>query len=146
MSEDTKTTIDPRRVIDIMKHCLFNDDELETSESGEQRPPKDCVFARGITNKYCFHPGRLESHRDEIRGMLECLDDNFWKSKESQGEGGGGSFLNLCHDRHGNLWTGLHSTMEALCCLAIGLELGDWLGLELFGQLPGGMPYFVAKI
>lgn len=58
--------------------------------------------------------------------------------------GGGWTFLNACHDRHGNLWTGFHRRMEELFML--GLAIGKVHCLfprDLWDALPGGMPFYM---
>ena len=95
------------------------------------------IVIEGIVHKVAFDPGRVAGQRDAVVAMIADLQDEFITTR-----GGGWSFLNLCMDRHGNQWTGLHLAMEQLCMLAIALELGRWvLPKELWSALPGGMPY-----
>jgi len=124
------------RVEVIMRDSLFTDKETNNAES----LPVDAVLVEGIINKYGFHPGRLETHRKEVREILKLLPDTFMKEK-----GGGWSFLNLCYTKDDVQW-GEHKDMEALCCLAIGLDLAHWQMREMTSILPGGMPYVVFTI
>lgn len=89
-------------------------------------------------NEFGFHPGRLESHREQVKAMLAELDDSF------QAKGGGGmSFLNACMTKDGEQW-GEHRNMEQLFVLGIGLGLAKWLSdRSLWRAMPGGMPYVV---
>lgn len=124
--------LDPQRVEEIFLDCLFRDGE-DTSTH---------VKAEGIMATIGFNPERLEGHRQEIEAMLAELPDDFRESG-----GGGMSFLNACMDRHGNQWTGLHQTMDQLFTLGIGLDKASFLlPREMWGALPGGMPYLVVKI
>ncbi|HEX7484447.1 MAG TPA: hypothetical protein VF281_04850 [Candidatus Saccharimonadales bacterium] len=111
--------------------CLFRDGEDTTNY----------VVAEGIVQTVGFHPGRLEEHREEIHEMLAELPDSF-----KQSAGGGMSFLNACMDRHENQWTGVHQTQEQLVQLGIGIEEASYLlPREMWGMLPGGMPYIIVK-
>lgn len=128
--------INAGRLHEIVVDSLFTDEEVNRSPI--PGPPEDAVVVDGVMSMFGFHPERLESHRAEVREMLETLRDEFWLSK-----GGGWSFLNLCEDRDGNLW-GQHRDCEALCVLAIGLGLGSFpLPREIWPVLPGSVPYFV---
>jgi hypothetical protein len=63
----------------------------------------DGITAEGIVHRAVFSSASIDAHREEIRGMLAGLPDEFRRSG-----GGGWSFLNACLDRHGNQWTGMH--------------------------------------
>jgi hypothetical protein len=99
----------------------------------------DQVLVEGIISQFGFNREILESHRDEITGLLAELPDEFKKSG-----GGGWSFLNACQDRDGNQWTGMHWTMERLFALGMGLGLVQSLmPRDLWKVLPGGVPYYM---
>ena len=121
--------LDPQTVTEIFTDCLFRDGE-DTSGA---------VTAEGIMINAGFHPGRLAAHDHEIAELLDDLPDQF---KTSTG-GGGWSFLNACTDRRGDLWTGMHATVEQL--MLLGLAAGRVscpMPRELWSALPGGMPYY----
>ncbi len=100
-------------------------------------PNKKYIKVEGIMDSFGFHPERLESHRLEVLDWISQLPPEFLKSG-----GGGWSFLNLCNRADGQQWADDHKTMQALCCLAIGLDLGRWLLLrDFWSAFPGGMPY-----
>ncbi len=127
----TATTINPERVHAIFFDCLFKEGE-DTSKH---------VKVEGITANVGFHPERLNGHKAEIEAMLNELADDFKKSG-----GGGMSFLNACNDKYGNQWTGLHQRMEQLFQLGIGVGKAELLmPREMWGVLPGGMPYCVVN-
>lgn len=116
-----------RRVDELMRACLFQDDETFDG----------AITVEGIINNYGFHPGRIAEHAGEIGELLAELPDEFQADK-----GGGWSFLSACDDRHGNQWTGLHLVMERLFCLGIAAGKAEWLlPRKLWQALPGGMPY-----
>lgn len=118
-------------------HSMFVDSLYKEGEIIEGQMPEETVLVVGISANFGFHPQRLESHRQEVKDMLEQLPDDFKKSS-----GGGQSFLHMCEDKDGELWTGLHRTVEQLMCLAIGLKLASYcLPKDSWAALPGGMPY-----
>lgn len=140
-------TIDAGRLEEMFRDSLFEDDEIDgirddrnlTVESYMEMPEDQRPFiaVQGVIHNVAFHPQRLESHRDEIRGMLEQLPDSFRVSV-----GGGMSFLNMCMTRDDQLW-GEHPNVEQLATMAIALGLGTWPApKEMWSILPGGMPYF----
>lgn len=119
------------RVNAIMHDSLHRDDE--STDAG--------VRADGIMRNFCFHPGRLESHRGEVIDILRKMPEAFF----SHG-GGGWSFLNLCMTKDGEHWAE-HPTMEALCVLAFALKLGRWvMPKDFWVAMPGGMPYVVFNV
>ncbi|MDE2188262.1 MAG: hypothetical protein KGJ35_00830 [Patescibacteria group bacterium] len=125
----TAIKLDSARVNEIFMDCMFKDDEDKSK----------FVRADGIVCNVGFHPGRLESHKNEIIAMLDELPDDF-----KEPGGGGMSFLNACNDKHGNQWTGMHRDMEQLFQLGIGIrKVKCLLPREMWGSLPGGMPYYV---
>lgn len=111
---------------DILKKVLFNE--------GESRD--DAILADGILNDFGFHPVRVTEAKLEIDRLLLELPEQFQKAK-----GGGGSFLNACEDKHGNLW-GEHVEIEALVCLGIAVGSASWILKNMAASLPGGVPYF----
>lgn len=127
--------IDAGKLNEVLIDCLFKEEEIV-----DGKPIVEPVKVVGIMREFGFHPGRLESHKEEINGMLDQLPEKF-----HEGVGGGYSFLNACMDKEGNQW-GEHSTVELLMCLgtAIG-RVAYCLPREIWGALPGGMPYFVVK-
>ena len=120
-------TIDPNRVDQILKDCLFKDNEDSSNH----------IRVEGITVNMGLHPERLNSYKDEIINMLNLLPDSF-----KLGGGGGMSFLNMCNTNDGNLWTGEHRIMESLVLLGIGINRVKFLMPKFYWDvLPGGMPY-----
>jgi len=116
-------------VENVFMDCLFKDGE-NTDEH---------IKAEGITSVVGFHPERLESCRENVKSMLDCLPSDF-----HQNEGGGMSFLNACNDKNGKQWTDFHQRMEQLFQLGIALDLAKYLmPKEMWRALPGGMPYIV---
>jgi len=116
-------------VHEILIDCLF--------KQGEEHLHPTAILARGVVTSLGFHPDRLESHREEIRELLSQLPDTF--KKES---GGGMSFLNACNTQDGTQW-GEHRNIDELIMLGLATGMVQFcLPREVWGALPGGMPYF----
>jgi hypothetical protein len=119
----------PQAVSTIFLDCLFRDEEL----TGD-KPPPDAVLVEGIVTSAGFHPGRLKQHEAEIVALLGELPPEF---KD------GWSFLNMCTDKHGNLWTGVHRSVEELVLLGMGIgKVKLCAPREMWAVLPGGVPYY----
>ncbi len=126
--------MDARRLDEVFMDCLYT--EEETKDLHEGRVPEGTVLVEGVVRNYGLHGGRLESHREEVRAMVNEMPEAFFP-----GTGDGWSFLNLCETRKGERW-GQHRNMEQLCVLAIGLGMGHWLlPRPSWSAMPGGMPY-----
>lgn len=129
--------IDYQELSMCMLDCLFKSEELPD----DRTPPDDAVMVKGVMRSFGFHPGRLETHRDQVRGWLEQLPHTFREDIESGG-GGGWSFLNGCMLENGEQW-GEQPDVEEL--FALGQALGMvkcQIPPELWGALPGGVPYY----
>lgn len=95
------------------------------------------VLVDGVVRKFGFSPEKIAEHKEEIRALLDDMPDEF-----QMGKGGGWSFLNLCNDRSGEQWTGLHQTMEELVALGQAAGMAKYLmPRDMWAVLPGGMPY-----
>lgn len=123
-------------VTEVTKACLYQDGEV----TSEDEIPEGSVVVAGILNSFAFHPERLESHREDVRSMLNQLPGEFI-------DGGGWSFLNMCLRKDGEQWTGLHLVQERLAALIIGLGYGAWFPptRDSWGVMPGGLPYLVVS-
>lgn len=133
------TLINPELINSIFMDCLFREEEVTGLTS--DGVPKNAVKVKGITSTFCFHDERLESHRAEIKDAASHLPKTFYPV--SEGGGGGWSFLNLCNDENDEQWTGLHQRMEQLSCLAVGLNMAQFMTLTPMYLMPGGMPYII---
>lgn len=95
------------------------------------------VIVRVVMRTFGFVRAKLEERTQDITDMLAQLPDGFF-----QGRGDGASFLQACETRDGVQWGG-HASMEEL--FALGMAIGRatcLLPRELWGALPGGMPYY----
>lgn len=107
--------------------CLFKKGE-DTSNS---------VKVEGIMKNFGLHPQRLEEQRELVTAMLAELPVEF---KDAW------TFLDICTNKNGELWTGEHSVCEQLIVMAIGLNLMDYcFPREMWAILPGGVPYLIVK-
>lgn len=120
----------------IVVDCLFRDDEIENG-----KPKVPMLTGTGVVRSFGFHAERLTSHRNDVADMLNQLPDTF--KPESQGGGGGWSFLNACVRKDGEQW-GEHKDIEALVALGHALGMVKFpFPREMASVLPGGMPYIV---
>ena len=111
----------------IFLDCLFKDGEDTTNY----------IPVQGLTRRFGFHPGRLNSHREEIIELLNELPEPFMEKK-----GGGWTFLKACNTKDGELW-GQHPNMEQLFCLGMGIGKVKCLTpREIWPYMPGGRPYY----
>ena len=119
--------IDASRISEIVKECLFKEDEDSSA----------AVVSAGVTRTFGFHPDRLKSHQAEVTEMLLQLPEEFHYD--------GWSFLNACVDREGNQW-GDHPNVEELFVLGQAMGMVHCvLPREMWGMMPGGMPYYTVK-
>ena len=127
------------KVSKILMDCLYREEEVGEVEDG--KAPEGAVVIEGIMQKFGFNPERLEVHKAEIRELLAELPDEFMADK-----GGGMSFMQACVDRNGDQW-GEQPTMDELFVLGQAAGMVKLLmPREMWGALPGGMPYFVVDV
>lgn len=121
----------------VFMQCLF-DEDVDTSNS---KP------VQGITMKVEFDPIQLRKNLDKIEQLLSQLPDEFYlKTEDRPNAGGGYSFLNLCSDKNGNLWTGLQTNCDKLLCLGLAIDKAQiLLPREFWNMFPGGVPYICIK-
>ena len=116
------------RLAEILSDCMFQESELVDGV-----PVIEPVKVEGILHNFGFHPDRVCNHKQEIISMVNELPDAFTK---------GWSFLNMCVDKEGNQWTGLHIVMEQLLALGLAInKISYCLPKHMWHLLPGNMPY-----
>jgi hypothetical protein len=117
---------------------LTSDNVSQTFQSCLAEDESSGVVVDGVVTRASLSQSAVTAHLEDIRSMLSELPPEFQESS-----GGGWSFLNACNDRRGRQWTGLHRTMEELFLLGLAAGLVEsLLPRELWGSLPGGMPYY----
>lgn len=123
----------------VLKDCLFKDDELPENPTEDNLP--EHVKAQGVMNQFAFHPARLESHREDVKSMLEQLADDFMHDK-----GGGMSLMQMPFTRDGVQY-GEQRDADLLFVLGAGMGYCSFvLPREMWRALPGGMPYIVVNL
>lgn len=126
--------------------CLPDEDEalyerIQLAFNAGEEMPEGLIAVSGIVSTFVFDEAKLEAHKDEILEMLADLPDEFLT--ETQGGGGGWSFLNGCMRRDGVQWTGFHRQQETLFCLGMGIgAVEEQLPRDMWSKLPGGVPYY----
>lgn len=131
--------IDAVKVSRIFYDCLYTDEEVKGLEPG--KPPEGVVIVHGITMNGGFHPGRLESHREEVKEFVDNLPVEFQKVDPGGVGGGGYSFMKMPVDKNGEQW-GEQKNAQELMLLALGLKLMKYcMEREFWHMLPGSVPY-----
>lgn len=121
-----------QEVEEIFIKCLYSEDELI-----DGKPSTEPIIVTGIKMSVGFNPINLNKYKDKINSILDVIHETFKQ---------GWSFLNLCLDKNKNIWTGQHSTMEKLLLLGLAIDrIAYCCKRELWGVLPGGMPYIFIK-
>lgn len=121
--------IQSNRVHELFMNGLFKEEELVNG-----KPVVEPVVAEGVRVRIGFHPERIRQAKDEISAMIDSLDPSIDTDE-------GISFLNICQDKNGNLWTGLHQICDELVTMGIALELLEYvLPRDLWMLMPGGVP------
>ncbi len=128
------------------RDCLLPDDDPRIKDL-EHLTPKDAlpewlIGVSGLTLNVGFVREKIDAHREDIRSMLAELPSDFHAE-----DGGGMSFLNMCDDKDGNQWTGLHQNMEQLVLLGLATGFVSFaLPRDMWGILSGGMPYICVNL
>lgn len=130
----TKMKLTSENVTSVFMDSMFRDEEVADAKPQEGEYLKGVGALRSIG----FHPQRTESHRQDVVDMLECLNDTFKASV-----GGGWTFLHMCVDRDGEVWTDRHLVVDQLICLGVALNLVELTPREMNSILPGGVPYVI---
>lgn len=105
-------------------------------------PGDDTIRVKGIITETSFSKAAIVTCHDAIRQMLEGLPDAYRADS-----GGGWTFLNACYDRDGTQWTSFQVVMEKLFMLGMAANLvTELLPREMWGSLPGGMPYYAVTL
>jgi hypothetical protein len=126
--------LNPDNVHRVFTDCLYDSNVQEKEKA-------NAVFSSAVLVVAEFRPDRLEAHKDDIKQMLNELPDDFKKSK-----GGGMSFLRMCEDKNGELWTDLHMTCDLLLCLGLATkEMSLLHERDIWAAFPGGVPFVVVN-
>jgi hypothetical protein len=128
----------PQNVEATLVYCLYNNEELKNAKT---RPPEGSIVVPGIIHTFGLHPDRVQEKAKDIETLLRQLPEEFYASK-----GGGMSFLRACMRFDGEQW-GDHASMEMLMVLGMAIKKVTCLmPKELWGALPGGMPYYRVEV
>lgn len=117
----------PDNVREVYLACLF--DDSVPREVAQKR----AIVVEGVTFTTGFDPDKIRELRTSIDDLLDQLPERFEK---------GWSFLNLCDNREGELWTGEHQLCQELVMLGIAHgRMSYCMSRDMWSILPGGMPY-----
>lgn len=118
----------------IFLDCLIKENEFDVKT---KKPSSPFYTVEGIVAFYMLSKDRVSSHRQEIIDALSELPKEFMKKN-----GGGWTFLNMCVDKNGRQWSGLHRVMEQLVVLGVAINKVTYcLPRQVWNKLPGGVPY-----
>lgn len=133
----TKFALNGDAVNKLFTSLLFQENEMK-----DGKPIIEPKIGEGLRVKsYDFFPERIDAKKEDIKGMLSQLPNEFMESS-----GGGWSFLNANVTKDGELWTDSHEAMEQLFAMANALGLSEYkLPRKMWSMLPGGRPYVVVK-
>lgn len=142
-SNDTKPTV---TVADVNKLTASRVNELFAtclSQHPLANLDDDDIIIEGIKMNVAFSKKALAIVSDDIKALISQLPENALDTSEGKGM----SFISLCNDKDGELWTGFHRIIEELVMLALGINCCSYLlPKELWKALPGGMPYLVFTV
>lgn len=117
------------RVDKIMMECLAD------------APTGRTIDVEGIVHNFRLSRSAIDANRDEIRALLNLMDERFRTDM-----GGGYSFLGLPFDKSGEQW-GEHANAEALYVLGAAAGMArTLLPRSLWKSLPGGVPYIAIDL
>lgn len=120
----TENLIDPEKVERIFSECLTGD---------------NIITIEGFRHNFDLNRDVLNSYWNDITEMLDNLPDQF---KATGGKGG--SLMNGCEDKNGNLWTNEQERVEQLFLLGMGIAVVQYLlPREWWAGLPGGLPFYI---
>jgi len=133
--EEIKTSCEPMQLTSENVESVFKDC-LGGKEEG-------ALIIHGVMMRVAFDRNKVSDNRDNIRSMLAQLPESFYADK-----GGGWSFLNLCVDKYGRQWTGLHQMCDKLVCLglAIGAIKFCIANRDFWAAFSGGLPYLAIDL
>lgn len=116
----------------LFANCILNN---------EMQNHQHALRVDGVLSSAVFYLPALQKETPAIELLINQLPNIF----KNEGEKGG-SFLQMCEDYNGELWTGEHAVMERLLLLGIAIgKMGFLLPKPLWAALPGGMPYVHIK-
>lgn len=100
---------------------------------------KDLLKVEGVAIKVSFDPEKIKEKEKDIISLLNQLPDDF-----KQSGGGGMSFLNMCTNNKGVMWTGEQLVVDQLFLLGNAIGKCKFLmPRENWNMFIGGMPYIV---
>lgn len=120
--------INANRVQEILFDCFLNKNEIKND-----KPAIPFIKVMGIVRNFGFNPDRIAKHKQEIKEMLDQI--------ENLPEGISFLAFGVCKDSGSNLWGG-HVNFEQLIVLGIAAGYLYYpLPRTAWSALPGGVPY-----
>lgn len=126
-------------------HKIFQDCLFKQTEINNNAPTVEFNYVEGIKHKVLFSTERLNNNKMKIAKLIDMLPliplpEPILVGKSSVSSLPQ-SFLCLCCDKNGRLWTGDHQTMEFLMVLGIACGIIEYaIPREKWGELAGSVP------
>lgn len=118
--------LNPETVRKLFSECMFSDSEIK-----DGAPTLEFTYVDGISHQFVLNTKKLNENKAKIAELIDLLPITIIPQ----------SFMSLCCDNSGRLWTGDQSIMELLMVLGIACGIieytcprGDWKNLI------GGVP------
>lgn len=127
--EENERILTIQNVLSVYQDCL-----LRESEMYDNTPLVDFSIGEGVKQACVFNSERLALNKEKITSMVDCIADIE----------NGPSFLSMCTDKDGALWTGDQETVDFLVQLGMACEVLEYpLPREMWEALPGSVPLVV---
>ena len=128
--KNTNELINADAVRKLYRNCLLTDEEVK-----DDMPIVDFILGEGVMTVSVFNSERIENAREKINLLFNAVIPNAGQIM---------SFLDLCVDCNGSLWTGEHSTVDLLVQLGVATgEISYLVPRKEWKSLPGEMPFVV---
>lgn len=129
IQKQSESVLTSDNVYEVYKECMLTDGEVDND-----MPLVDFVVGEGITSLGVFNSERLAINKEKIADMVDCVADIE----------NGPSFLSMCTDKNGNLWTGDQGIIDLLVQLGIACEILEYpLSKDMWDVLPGSVPLVI---
>lgn len=118
--------LDPENVYKLFRDCMFNDSEIRNGV-----PTLEYTYVDGISHQFVLNTKKVNENKEKIAKLIDLLP----VSRIPQ------TFVNLCIDKSGRLWTGDQSVMELLMVLGLACGIIEYTcPREDWKNMIGGVP------
>lgn len=124
----------PQNVDKIFFDCTF---ETE-AEARAEHAKGNFITAKGLKGNLALNAAKVAEHKKAIKELIDQLP---YQINE------GMSFLDMCFDQYGHMWTVLHKDVDKLIMLGLAADLLAYCveDTDYWHLLPSGLPYVIRK-